>query len=472
MSETSPSVRKLRRPQRANAIQWSRLHRRYGPQNLHPSAIVHELDTSLEHLSRQPIDEEKVRGLRYFWFDGLFSSISLNFYANFVTLFALAYGASNAQLGQLTAIASLLAALSVFPGAWAVGALGRRKPIVLLAGGGVGRVLLLVWACVPFFMHDAVVAIWGIIIINALITFMSSFGVPAWTAMVADIVPLDMRGRYFSSRNLIMSVMALVVVPVSGWLVTAGNGLPGLPFGGYQLVFFLAFATGMVSTFSFGKIKEKVDPDLGARRRRWLDTARAIKDTPGFMGYVVSAFVWNLGIQIAGPFFNVYLVSRLGANTTTVGLLAAVTSVFALVSQPWWGRLTDRRGNMWIMAVTGLLIPLLPLAWVVIDAPWQVVFINLGSGLLWTGYNLAAFNLLLEMAPEEARADAAAIYQFVVAGAAILGPLAGGYLADAAGYKLIFTLSAVGRWVGVGAFLWLAARPVAQARKRAAATKG
>ena len=122
-----------------------------------------------------------------------------------------------------------------------------------------------------------------------------------------------------------------------------------------------------------------------------------------------------------------------------------------------------------MLGVTGLLIPFLPLAWAVVGAPWQVIFINIGAGILWTGYNLANFNLLLEMAPNEARADAAAFYQFVVAGAAIIGPLLGGYLADAAGFKLIFVLSAAWRWLGVFAFLWLAARPVARARKQAAA---
>jgi MFS family permease len=472
MSKSSPVARRAGRTPRVAVIRWSRLLRRYGPQKLRPSELVQELDTSLEHLSSQPLDKDEIHGLRYFWMDGLFSSISLNFYANFVALFALAYGASNAQVGQLTAVASLLAAISVFPGAWAVGAIGRRKPIVVVAGAGVARILLLVWACVPFFIHDPNIAIWGIIIINALITFASNFSVPAWTSMVADIVPLDMRGRYFSSRTLIMNVMALVVVPLSGWLVTTGNGISGLPFGGYQLVFFLAFATGLVSTFSFGRIKEKVDPNLQARQRRLRDTARRINATPGFMGFVISAFIWNIGIQVAGPFFNVYLVSKLGANTTMVGLLASVTTVFALITQGRWGRLADRRGNLWIMGVTGLLIPFLPLMWAIVAAPWQVIFINLGAGILWTGYNLASFNLLLEMAPHDARADAAALFQFVVVGAAILGPLAGGYLADAIGYQPVFLLSAAWRWLGIFAFLWLAARPAARARKLAAADEG
>ena len=79
-------------------------------------SLISRLDRSLEHLSAEPLGRNSVEALRYFWLDGFFSSVSLNLYSGFVTLFALAYGASNAQVGQLTAVASLLAAISLFPG--------------------------------------------------------------------------------------------------------------------------------------------------------------------------------------------------------------------------------------------------------------------------------------------------------------------------------------------------------------------
>jgi MFS family permease len=444
---------------------WSRLRQRYGPQRLRPAALIGEVDASIERLSAEPLSTHAVRNLRFFWFDGVFSTVSGNFYANFVTLFALAYGATNAQVGQLSAIGSLLAALALLPGAWVIGAVGKRKPIVMWAGAGISRMLLLVWAFMPFVVHQANAAIWAIIILNALIAFMGYFANPAWTSMVADIVPLAMRGRYFSNRNVVMSVMALGVVPLAGWLVTAGNRLPGLPMAGYQLVFLLAFATGMISTYSFGKIEERVDPAVSGRRPRLIETARMLKSSPGFLGFVSSAFVWNMGLQVAGPFFNVYLVSHLGADTTAVGLLTAVSSLAALLTQPWLGRLADRKGSLWMQAVFGMLIPLMPLGWLVVTAPWQVTFINIASGVWWAAYNLANFNLLLEMAPAEARADAAAFYQFVVVAAAVIGPLAGGYLADALGFKLIFVLSSALRWIGALAFLWLSVGPARRAAK-------
>jgi MFS family permease len=421
----------------------------------------------MERLSAEPLPPTQLRNLRYFWLDGFFASISGNFYAGFVTLFMLAYGATNAQIGSMTAIASLLGALALFPGARAIALFGSRKRVVMWVGAGLGRVVLLIWACLPFLTHNPAVAIGLMIALNATLAFMNNFINPGWTSLVADMVPFAIRGRYFSSRNLAMTVPALLVVPLAGWLISAGNRLPGLPFGGYQLIFFAALATGMGSTFAFGHIVEPPDSAAGKGTHRLGDMIKTLRKTPGFMGFVISAFVWNVALQVAGPFFNVYLVNDLGGTAADVGLLAAVSSVFALLSQGWCGRLVDRKGNIWVQGVFGLIIPVMPLAWMIVKQPWQIIFINAAGGVLWAGYNLANFNLLLEMTPPGARADASAFYQFVVGGSAVLAPVLGGYLADAYGFRLIFGLSAVLRWMGVLLFLWLAARPALRAHKQA-----
>jgi len=48
------------------------------------------LDRSLSRLSTTQPPAAEVERLRWFWLDGLFSTISVSFYASFVTLFALA----------------------------------------------------------------------------------------------------------------------------------------------------------------------------------------------------------------------------------------------------------------------------------------------------------------------------------------------------------------------------------------------
>ena len=49
---------------------------------------------------------------------------------------------------------------------------------------------------------------------------MGNFANPAWTALVAEIVPEFVRGRYFSLRNLTMG-MATLVFATAGRLAGA-----------------------------------------------------------------------------------------------------------------------------------------------------------------------------------------------------------------------------------------------------------
>jgi MFS family permease len=435
------------------------------PQRWNWYALVHPLDRAVERQAPKPLEVQQVRGLRYFWLDGIFATISENFYLNFIALFALAYGASNGQVGWLTAVANLLGAIALFPGAQVLERFEKRKPVVVWTGGGFARLMLLGLAFVPFFIPDAQWAILAIILLNGVRAFMGNFSNPAWTSMVADLVPSAMRGRYFGSRNLTMGVAALLVAPLAGWLIRIGNGWQGMDLFGFQTIFLLAFATGVVSTLSFNRIPEPASPITVPKGQPSGQILQVLRDSPGFLGLVISSFVWNVSIQIAGPFFNVYLVNEFGTSAATIGLLASVSSASALFGQLFFGRAMDRKGALWVQIFSGLSIPLLPFFWLFVTAPWQVALINIWGGFMWAGYGLSNFSLLLELTPDEQRPRAVALYQTSVFAAAVLGPLLGGYLADVVGYHLIFGLSCIGRLIGIVGFIWLSAGPARRSGK-------
>ncbi|GJM41351.1 MAG: MFS transporter [Ardenticatenaceae bacterium] len=433
------------------------------PHRLNWSAIVKPLDESLAHQA-EDLPPKAVRSLRYFWLDGLFSAISENFYLGFVTLFALAYGATNGQVGTLTAVANLLGAMALFPGARLVERLGARKPIVLWSGGGVARLLLLLLALMPFLITQPSLAIAAIIILNGLRAFMGNLANPGWTSLVADLVPEAMRGRYFSSRNVAMGLAALLVAPLAGRIIILGNGWGELDQFGYQAVFFLAFLFGLISTFSFHRVDEPQAAVALQTKHHRGDLRRAIRQAPGYLGLVLSAFVWNMALQTAAPFFNVYLVNAFHSSATTIGLLASVSSLTALLGQRVFGRLLDVRGALWVALLTGFLIPGLPLAWMFITADWQVGIINTFGGFLWAGYSLANFNLLLTLTSDEQRPRAVALYQTAVFSSAVIGPLLGGFLADSVSYQLIFGISAGGRLLAMVLFTLMTVRLVGKVR--------
>lgn len=417
------------------------------------------LDFLLTRQLTRTITSTRVRSLRLFWLDGLFAAASEGMILTFIPLFALAYGATNAQVGMLAAAGSLVGALALFPGARVLEIVGKRKALVLWSSGGLNRLALPLLALIPIFTLNARNAIPLIIALVCIRAFGANFSNPAWTSLCADLVPDYMRGRYFSLRNFLMGIATLFVVPFAGWLIQSVNQRSGSSLAGYQVTFLVAFSLGITSTFYYSRIDEPPFM-VQADRGRTSTLSAILASSPGLLAFVTSAFVWNLALQVAGPYFNVYLVKNLGADAATVGLTTSASTLTALFGQLIFGRLVDRKGMVWVFVMTGFAIVALPMMWSFYTSPWQVGVNNAFGGFLWAGYNLANFNLLLKLTPDEQRPRAVALYQTVVFVSAVIGPLIGGYLVDHVGFKSIFIASGLGRLSAMLLFLWWGAAQV------------
>jgi MFS family permease len=381
------------------------------------------------------------QNLRWFWFDGVFASSSDSIAVTYLSLFVLALGATRAQIGLMSALSSLSATLLLLPGASLVERWGHRKQIVVFSGGGIARLALLLLALVPLAFAGPM-AIYAAIALAVLRNAFANLGVPAWVSLTADIVPLSWRGRYFSSRNMAMGVANMLTTFLVGQLITLIGGT-----NGYQLAMGLAFAIGMASTFSFARLTEPLasPPPEVKDPGRSLPLLQHLRAHPDFLMFCGTAAIWNLSLNIAGPFFNPYLVESLKASAGVVGALSVVTTLAALPGQRLFGSLVDRWGTRRVQLITGLLIPLLPWGWALTRSPWHVVPINLAAGFVWAGYELANFNFLLILTPEDRRPRYSAVYQIVVTAALAGGAALGGIVAERWGYAPVFILSGLGR---------------------------
>jgi len=379
--------------------------------------------------------------LRWFWLDGVFASSSDSIVVAYLSLFVLMLGATRAQIGLMSALSSLSAALLLLPGATLVERRGRRKHIVVLSGGGVARLALLLLALVPLFFAGPT-AVYVAIALAILRSAFANLGVPAWVSLIADIVPLSWRGRYFSSRNIAMGVANMLTTFLVGQLITLVGGT-----NGYQLAMGLAFGVGMASTYSFARLEEPPAsaPPEAKDHGSQLPLLQHVRAHPDFLLFCATAALWNFSINIAGPFFNPYLVESLQASAGVVGALSVVSTLAALPGQRLFGSLVDRWGTRRVQLITGLLIPLLPWVWALTRSPWHVVPVNLAGGFLWAGYDLANFNFLLILTPEDRRPRYSAVYQIVVMVALAGGAALGGIIAQRWGYTPVFVLSGIGR---------------------------
>src|SRR3972149_4110056 len=96
---------------------------------------------------------EQSKGMRMFWWDGFFAWGSEAIVVQYLPLYALAYGATAAQIGLLSAFVSLAPAVAFFPAARLAETWGRRKLIVVLAAGLGPRPTPLGLALLPVFVR-------------------------------------------------------------------------------------------------------------------------------------------------------------------------------------------------------------------------------------------------------------------------------------------------------------------------------
>ena len=393
------------------------------------------------------LPEGSRRNLGWFWLDGFFSAACDNIVVTYLTLYVLALGATGAQIGLMSALTNLSAALVLLPGAMLVERAGHRKGLALLGGGG-ARLALLLLASLPLALQGN--ALVGVAIALAVSRdAFSNLGFPAWMAITADVVPLEGRGRYFASRNFAMGIAGMVVTLLAGELITRASQPEG-----YQAALAFAFVFGMSSSFSFSRIQDpdgRVEP-VREDKLSLRGLVGGLKAQPGFLSLCVAAAIWNFSLNVAGPFFTVHLVQDLHASAALVGLTSIATSVSSLAAQRWLGELSDRWGAARLQFASSLLIPILPFAWAIITAGWHVILINLLGGALWAAFTLSSFNYLLQNTPDDQRARFSALYQIVVLVSLALGAALGGALVSSVGYKVIFVLSGAGRLVASALF--------------------
>jgi DHA1 family multidrug resistance protein-like MFS transporter len=90
-------------------------------------------------------------------------------------------------------------------------------------------------------------------------------------------------------------------------------------------------------------------------------------------------------------------------------------------------------------------LPIAPWLWMAATEPWHIILINIIAGVMWAANLLATFNIVLQIAPADKRPSYMGWQQAGIFFASFLGPLIGGFVIAAIGYRLVFFFSGAGR---------------------------
>ncbi len=382
------------------------------------------------------------------WGYGFFLSSAGAFYSSYLSLYLLALGGTAREVGWLSSAANFLGMLGPIPGAALTRRSGKPRQIVVFFSI-LRRVPLLLAALAPLILSGPALIYTVIGLLSLRLAFLSIYN-PAFVSLIGAVVPEQIRGHYLGTRKMAMAVASAILVPIAGWTIDR----IGEPLG-YQVSLGIAVVFGLLASWSVARI-----PDFQVRtsveeQKNGGTLWDALTSSRTFLLFIGIRLLWNFARQIGGPYFRVYQKEVLLTPTQTIGILVTVSAITRLVGQRFWGDVVDRKGARWVLGICALMIPALPFIWIIATRPWHIVFVMLPSGFLWAGFNLGAFNLLLELPDGAHTTQCAAAHVTAVRLANVVGPLVGNAVIQQLGYHWSFALSGIGRWVGALLFVAL-----------------
>jgi MFS family permease len=363
---------------------------------------------------------------------------------NYITPMALALKATTSQVGLLASIPQLIVGFSQLAAPRLSEKAGSRKgfilPMVLMHA-----VMFIPILLIPFIISGS--QVWYLI---AFVTISTAFGAianPAWGSLMADLVPIRFRGRYFSSRGRIAGTITLVLSFIAGGILQL---LTDTPFIGFAILFGGATAFRLLSLYFLAQMYEPEPSENGEEDRPLMHMVRHVGST-NLGRFTLYIALICFGANLASPFFSVYMLRDLSFNYVTYTVIVSFASISSLVFLTYWGRRADLAGNIKVIRVTSCLLPIVPLLWLASYNVYYLVFAEIISGFAWSGFNLAAVNFVYDASEDQNRTKHIAVFNTITCLATFLGALIGGYVAPhlpaLLGYQLrsLFTLSGLCR---------------------------
>ncbi len=349
---------------------------------------------------------------------------------------ALLLGASPLMVGFLGAL-PFLANIMQIPAIFLIEKFHDRRRIVLISCW-VARLTLLGVALLYFIPSQSLAL--HLFLILCLIRFMgNAVAGCAWNSWMNDLIPKDRLGRFFSKRMLIMTMVGagltyLASVFLGFWEEHYAQG----DVAPYALLFALAFLCSIISTLLIGRLHHPSLKRISVGEMTQLFTYRELLlpfRHENFRRLIIFMGIWSFAVNLAAPFFTVFMVNSLGYAISDVIRITVLTQLIYILTLRVWGRYSDMFSNKAILRICGPIFALCFFGWTFTTFPgpheytWSlIVILHVLMGAATSGINLASNNIALKLCPDYHSTAYLAAHSLFSSLCGGIAPLVGGAL--------------------------------------------
>jgi MFS family permease len=408
------------------------------------------------------------RGLTFSVLEGIFAQIYANITGGiFLPAFIILLHASDLTIGLLASV-PFFSTISQIIGSFLIERYQNRKKIAItfsfISRSFWGLIIILILVLFDFRPNLLLTLLIILIIIHHI--FGSISGV-AWLSWMSNLVPAEIRGRFFGFRNSVLGIVTIFTTLLGGlfldWYRISFSS--SSQANSFLFLFTLAILSGFISLIILTKqpaVEESISKSLPLKKL----VSGPFKNL-AFKKMARFGLVWSFAVNFASPFFIVYMIRDLQFSYTLVSVITICSAIADLFGMGFWGHFSDKHGNRPVMIICVTAGSFLPFIWIFTGNSFLVFYLlipllHIAGGFFFAGYNLCSINLLFGLAPKKNNSMFFALWSMVNGVAAGLGAICGGLFASYFGsivlnlpfgwisvFKLVFLLSAIMRFSSI-----------------------
>ena len=358
--------------------------------------------------------------------DGVSHAVMMGAGETYLGPFGIFLRATTLQVGLLATLPQLFGSIMQLAGSRAMPLFRSRRKVVL-TGVLIQASLWIPMAFLPFLFGSGVLPVLLLIGLVTLYHGANGAVVPVWNSLIGDLVPSEIRGRYFGNRNRLTGMSTFIALLFAGITLHLFQK-EGVAEVGYLIIFAAAFFARLNSARWLARYE---DPELRILPEESFTFRQFLRRSPhsNFAKFVFFVGAINLGVAFSAPYFALYMLRDLKFSYIEFTVVTAVATVTQFLTFRYWGELSDRFGNKKILNVCGWGVAIVPILWLVSPHIGYLVLIQVYAGFVWAGFNLASVNFIFDAVTPPKRALCVA-YQGLVNGVCVfVGSVVGGYVA-------------------------------------------
>lgn len=417
--------------------------------------------------------------------EGIFAQVYGNLSqigSGFITKMLVIMGATPLQYSLLSAIGQVSAVWQPLGMLLSRQFTNYRQPCIRITA--IGRFLTLFLGLALLFPTSQQ-GIWYMLSLLFVSAGFQAMGANIWIAWISDLIPLKIRGRFFSRRNQILFLVGLLASYIVSFHVdlfeARGGGLrtwyleriggQGFFIPEFQTwflagLFVLAAVIGLVGLVMLGFQPERHRSQTSIPG--WRQSLSEPFQDKNFRLLIVFGMWWMLAIGIGSPFWGPFMLKKLQMGLFEMQIYSSLHIFASLLSFNFWGKFIDRFGNKTAMKICVFLGGLNPMFWLFMSASNHIIlwFEALLSGFMWAGAGIVTTNFVLSIAPKRKEQAYSGVFAAVTGVSMMITTLASGVFYPGSLDIGIRVLEPEQVIFGIGGLMrWLAIFPLALVRE-------